>query len=197
MERRLLRGDGSVPQNKLAGWVLLVLGLVALAYAANLSAPGGPRRDTLYEFSTAIGSAAQYGLMLAIVLAIARGIAPGTVGFRRPESWRRAAGLVLASLAAIWAIGAILNVFLKAGEEQGFVPDVWDSSRAGAFAANFAVIVIVAPIVEETTYRGLGFAAVRSAWGPLAAIVVTGLAFIFAEVSEGRRRERLDDIRRA
>jgi membrane protease YdiL (CAAX protease family) len=35
----------------------------------------------------------------------------------------------------------------------------------------------VAPFVEELTYRGLGFAAVRDAHGAAAAIVITALAF--------------------
>ena len=34
-----------------------------------------------------------------------------------------------------------------------------------------------APIVEELTYRGLGFAAVRDSFGVIAAVVVTSLAF--------------------
>ena len=74
-------------------------------------------------------------------------------------------------------LGAILNIFLKAGEEQGLVPDGWDSSRAAPFVANFVVVALVAPFVEELTYRGLGFAAVRDAYGVTAAIVVTALAF--------------------
>jgi len=78
---------------------------------------------------------------------------------------------------AIWVIGAALNPFLKAGEEQGLVPDDWDPDRAGAFVANFVVVALVAPIVEELTYRGLGFAAVRQFFGGAAAVVVTGVAF--------------------
>ena len=74
-------------------------------------------------------------------------------------------------------IGAVLNLFLKAGEEQGLVPDGWDSGRAVPFAANFVVVALIAPVVEELTYRGLGFAAVRDALGAGAAIVVTALAF--------------------
>jgi len=35
----------------------------------------------------------------------------------------------------------------------------------------------VAPFVEELTYRGLGYAAVRDAFGAIAAIAVTAVAF--------------------
>jgi len=165
-----------VPRPRLVGWAILVAALAALSYSANV-AGGKPPKDVLYEWSTAAGALVQYGIILAIVLALSRGLAPATLGLRRPESWARAAGWILASLVAIWVIGAILNIFLKAGEEQGLVPDGWDSSRAAPFVANFVVVALVAPFVEELTYRGLGFAGVRDAYGPIAAIVVTALAF--------------------
>jgi membrane protease YdiL (CAAX protease family) len=131
----------------------------------------------LYQWSTAAGGLVQYGIILAAVLALARGIAPATLGLRRPGSWRRAAGWTFLALVSIWIIGAVLNVFLEAGEEQGLVPNAWDPDRAAAFAANFVVVALVAPFVEELTYRGLGFAAVRDAFGAAAAVAVTGIAF--------------------
>jgi membrane protease YdiL (CAAX protease family) len=136
-------------------------------------APG----DILYRWSTFVGGAIQYALILALVLLIARGLAPAVLGLNRPSSWRAAAGWIGASIVAIWIIGAALNPFLEAGEEQGLVPDNWDRDRAAAFVANFAVVAIVAPVVEELTYRGLGFAAVRQFFGPVAAVVVTAIAF--------------------
>ena len=165
-----------VPRSRLLGWAILVVTLAALSYAANI-AGGKPPSDVLYQWSTAVGALVQYAIILAIVLGIARGIAPATLGLRRPRSWPRAAGLILVALLSIWVLGAILNVFLKAGEEQGLVPDGWDSSRAAPFVANFLVVALVAPFVEELTYRGLGFAAVAGSYGPVAAIVVTAIAF--------------------
>lgn len=136
-------------------------------------APG----DLLYRWSTVVGGAVQYGLILVLVLLLARGLSPATLGLRAPPSWRSAAGWIAAAIVAIWVIGAALNPFLEAGEEQGLVPDDWDSDRAWAFAANFVVVAVAAPIVEELTYRGLGFAAVRQFFGAGAAVVVTALAF--------------------
>jgi membrane protease YdiL (CAAX protease family) len=136
-------------------------------------APG----DLLYRWSTVIGGLVQYALILALVLLIARGLAPAVLGLRRPASWRAAAGWIAGAIVAIWVIGALLNPFLEAGEEQGLVPDDWESDHAAAFVANFVVVAVVAPIVEELTYRGLGFAAVRQFFGAAAAIVVTALAF--------------------
>jgi len=166
-----------VPRTRLAGWAGLVGFLALLSYAANFASDGDLPDDVLYRWSTAIGGAIEYTVILVIVLALARGLAPQTLGLVRPRSWRHAAKLAAFALVGIWVIGAALNLFLKAGEEQGLVPPDWDSDRAAAFAANFVVVALVAPVVEELTYRGLGFAAVRDAFGVGAAIAVTALAF--------------------
>ena len=167
---------GGLPPRALTGWVALVASLIALGYLSN-AASGPPDSDVLYRYSTAVGAVVQYALMAGVVAYLSFGTAASTIGFRRPESWPRAASLTVLSLGAIWGIGALLNLFLQAGEEQGLVPESWDSARAGPFVANFVVIALVAPIVEETTYRGLGYAAVRFRFGPIAAIAVTALAF--------------------
>ncbi len=166
-----------VPRPRLVGWAILVGVLASISYAANFAADGDPPDDALYRWSTAVGGLVQYAIILVVVLALARGLAPATLGLRAPASWRSAAGWLVAAMVAIWVIGAILNIFLEAGEEQGLVPDGWDPDRAAAFAANFVVVALVAPVVEELTYRGLGFAAVRDAFGGIAAIVVTAVAF--------------------
>ena len=166
-----------VPRSRLVGWAVLVTALAALSYAANLADTGDTPDDLLYRWSSAIGALVQYGIILGIVLAIARGIAPATLGLVRPASWPRAAGRVATALVSIWVIGAVLNIFLEAGKEQGLVPSGWDSSRAAPFVANFVVVAGVAPVVEELTYRGLGFAAVRDAFGNGAAVGVTAIAF--------------------
>lgn len=166
-----------VPRSRLVGWAILVTVLALLSYAANLADTGDPPDDLLYRWSSAVGGLIQYAIILGIVLAIARGIAPATLGLVRPASWAGAAGRVATALVSIWVIGAVLNIFLEAGKEQGLVPNGWDSGRAAPFAANFLVVAVVAPVVEELTYRGLGFAAVRDASGAGAAIVVTALAF--------------------
>jgi membrane protease YdiL (CAAX protease family) len=166
-----------VPRSRLVGWAILVTVLAALSYAANLADTGDTPDDLLYRWSSAVGGLIQYAIILGVVLAIARGLAPATLGLVRPSSWARAAGRIATALVSIWVIGAVLNVFLEAGKEQGLVPNGWDSGRAAPFVANFVVVAGVAPVVEELTYRGLGFAAVRDAFGNGAAVVVTALAF--------------------
>jgi membrane protease YdiL (CAAX protease family) len=166
-----------VPRARLAGWAALVGFLAVLSYAANLLTDDDPPDDLLYQWSTALGGLVEYTIILVIVLALCRELSPGTLGLRRPESWGRAAGTTLAALVGIWVIGAVLNIFLEAGEEQGLVPSDWEPDKAAPFAANFVVVALVAPTVEELTYRGLGFAAVRDAFGVGAAVAVTAVAF--------------------
>jgi hypothetical protein len=43
--------------------------------------------------------------------------------------------------------------------------------------ANFVVVTVLAPVVEELTYRGLGFAVTRDRFGLAAAVAITSLAF--------------------
>jgi sodium transport system permease protein len=166
-----------VPRSRLVAWAAFVGVLATISYAGRLATDGDTPDDILYRWSAAIGGLVQYAIILVIVLAIARGLTPATLGLRPPDSWKRAAGWLAASLVAIWIIGAFLNLFLEAGEEQGLVPEGWDPDRAAPFAANFVVVAVVAPVVEELTYRGLGFAAVRDAFGIAAALVVTAVAF--------------------
>jgi membrane protease YdiL (CAAX protease family) len=156
--------------------VALVTALAALSYTATL-AGGDTPDDVLYRWDSAIGGAVQYAIVLAVVLALCRGIDPSLLGLRRPPSWPRALGLVAAAYVAIMVIATALNTVLEAGEEQGLVPEEWDADRAAPFVANFLVVALVAPVVEELTYRGLGFAVVRDRFGSWPAVVVTSLAF--------------------
>lgn len=162
----------------LAGWVALVTALAALAYAGNILTDETDKRDDLlYLWSSAVAGTVQYLLVIGVVFAIAHSLAPATLGLKRPASWPRAAGVMGAGLVTVVALGYLLNLFLKAGDEQGLVPDGWDGSRAAPFVANFVVVAFVAPVVEEITFRGLGFAVVRDAAGAVPAIVITSLAF--------------------
>lgn len=162
-------------RGRLLGWTALVAALAALNYGSR-AAGGKPERDVLYQYSTAIGGLLQYGIILAVVLALARPGAGQRLALRRPHSWGRAVVLAIASLLTVYAAALGLDAFLDAGGEQGLTPDGWNGDRAGAFAANFVVVALVAPIVEELSFRGLGFA-VLLRFGEWPAILAIGLAF--------------------
>jgi membrane protease YdiL (CAAX protease family) len=169
-------------RGKLVAWLVFVGLLALLSYGARLSDAETPD-DIAYRYSSSIAALIQYALMLGVLLLIARGL-PRREAFalRRPRSWPRAVGLAVLALLAIYVAAIVYDRVLSLfgdwnpTEEQGLVPDGWDSSRAGAFVAFFVVVTFVAPAVEELTYRGLGLS-LLAPYGVGAAIVLTGVLF--------------------
>ena len=161
---------------RLGTWSGLVLLLIVLGYGGRLAA-GDPPADALYRYSTAIGSIFIYGVFFLILLVIARGLpAREFFALHRPASWPRALGLAFLSYVTIF-IGAGLIIWaLGAGDEQGLTPEAWDSSKAGAYAANFVAVAFVGPIVEELMYRGAGMTLLLH-FGTPVAVLVTAVAF--------------------
>ncbi len=148
----------------LIAWLVFVGILVLLGYAARLSGTETP--DNLaYKWSSSLAALIQYWLFLVVIVAIAL-VAKlelrETFALRRPASWPRALGLTVLCLVVIYlgsfAYERLLSLFgdWSTTDEQGLVPDGWDSSRAAPFVAFFLVVTLVAPAVEELTYRGLG-----------------------------------------
>ena len=168
--------DGGSLAAKRVLWLLLVALLAAVAYAGRAQG-GDPPEDALYLYSTAISGIVLYGILLGITLALGRGL-PRREFFalRRPASWPRAVGLAFAGYVAILIGAGVLLQVLGAGDEQGLTPEGWDSSRAGAYAANFLAVALVGPIVEELLYRGAGMS-LFAALGSLPAVAITSLAF--------------------
>ena len=161
---------------RIAAWLLFVIALAATSYASRLGSAKTPE-DLAYRWSSSVAALVQYAIMLGILLLIARGLDPKEAfALRPPASWPRAIGLAAGGIAAIWAVGAGLARFLDAGGEQGLVPKGWDSSRAAPFVAFFLVVTVVAPVVEELTYRGLGFT-LLAPYGAWVAILSTGVLF--------------------
>ena len=172
---------GTPPRGQLWAWLVLVGVVTALNYATRLAAGGEEDRSTvLYEYGTAVGGAIFYLVLLTVVVFIARGLPAREVfALRQPRSWGAAAWRMAVALAAIWGANLVLTyaLGLRAGVVQVMVPDECDPVRAVEFEANFAVIAFVGPVVEELTYRGLGFWALRAVYGVAVAIGVTSLVF--------------------
>jgi len=161
---------------RLVAWFVLVGVLAVISYAGRL-AGAEPPDDVLYLWSTFVGALVQYTIMLVLVLAIARGLDRRLLALEVPERRRRAVGRAVIALVVIVATAGVLSQFLDAGDEQGLVPQGWDSSRAAPFIANALVVSVVAPFVEELLFRGLGYGLLRQFVGPWPAILVTGSAF--------------------
>lgn len=162
---------------RLAGWAALVLILSALNFAGNLTSDGSSSSDTLYTWSAAASGLVQVVILLGVLLAISRGLdRRRAFALRRPTSWGTALKVALGVLVAVFILGAILDPFLNPGREQGLLPSHWRPDRVPAFAVNALVVVLLAPVVEELMFRGLGFTLLRR-FGRLAAILLVGLAF--------------------
>jgi CAAX protease family protein len=163
-------------RGKLYGWLAFVGVFAALNYASRF-VPSKPDRNVLYTWSAAIGGLVQMGIILGIVLLIVRDRPKDEyLGLRRPSSWPLAAGLSVLVLIGVFVLSALLSPILHPGQEQGLVPKTWHPDRAAPFVANFIVVAIVAPIVEELTFRGLGYRLLEP-FGRWTAILLVGLLF--------------------
>jgi uncharacterized protein len=161
---------------RLIAWLSFVLVIAAIGYVGQV-ADGEVPDDFVYRYSAAILGVVQFALFFGVLLLIAIGAPKRELfGLRRPASWPRAIGYMAAGLGVIWALSFALSPFLAAGEEQGIVPEEWDPDRLGAFLAFAAVATLAAPVVEELTFRGLGFALLEP-YGKWTAILATGILF--------------------
>ena len=97
-----------------------------------------------------------YALWLVFVLAIAVD-RRDLLALRRPRSWKRGARLAIGAIVAIYVLEAVVSFIplpQSPGNEQGLTPTHWEPAHAGAFAANVVLFTLVAPLVEELTFRG-------------------------------------------
>ena len=167
---------------RLVAWLVFVLALTLLNYLGRYASDDTPE-DVAYQWVSSVAVVVQFGIMLGILLLITIGLPKRELfALRRPASWKRALGLAVICLVAIYAFSLAYTGVLSllgdfdATEEQGLVPDDWDSSRAAPFIAFFLAVTLLAPFVEELTYRGLGFS-LLSPYGVVLAIVATGVLF--------------------
>jgi uncharacterized protein len=166
---------------RLAAWASVVLVIAALNYAARFTSSSSSTRagrDEVYSWSAFASGMIVYGIWFGIVLAIAVD-RHDLLALRRPRSWGRAAGLCVGAIAAIYAVSAVVSVLplpQSPSHEQGIAPTHWEPRYAGAFAANVVLFAVVAPVVEELMFRGLGQSLLRFL-GRWPSIVVVGLAF--------------------
>lgn len=161
---------------RIAAWAGIVASLIVLGYGSRLDG-GDPPDDALYRYETAIGGIVVYGVLLAILVWIGRGLPKRDLfALRRPASWPGALGLALGAYVAIFLGAGLILILLDAGDEQGLTPEAWDPSRAGAYAANFVAVALVGPVVEELMYRGAGMTLLARFGAPVA-VAVTSLGF--------------------
>jgi uncharacterized protein len=148
---------------RLVCWLGLVGAVAALEYAARFSSNGPSTessRDEVYRYSTFASGVVFYALIFGVLLAIA---------YERSDLFalRRPRGRVLPLVALLfvgifaWEFVVVLLPIRNPGNEQGLTPTHWESAHAAAFALNLVLFALVAPIVEELTFRGVGQSLLR------------------------------------
>lgn len=179
-------GDRPRPRHRRLGFWALFVGLItALNYGARFSGGRGTSRgashDQIYSYSTFAGGAVVYAVWLGIVLLIAIDRFD-LLALRPPRSWLTALKLGAAVIVGIlvWeSIASLIPLPQSPGREQGITNVHWEPAHAGAFAANFVLFAVIAPFVEELTFRGAGQSLLRFL-GRTPSILIVGLVFGFA-----------------
>jgi membrane protease YdiL (CAAX protease family) len=154
-----------------------VLAFTTLSYTLRFTS-GKPPKDLLYRWSTVVGNLVQFAIIAAIVYGIAgaAGERRRVLALRRPTSWRTALAVGVGIGVGMYVLTIVLGPILHPDREQGVTPDTWEPKHAAAYVVNGIVVAVVAPIVEELTFRGLGYS-LLARYGRWTAIIGTGLAF--------------------
>ena len=148
--------------------------MIALSYIGRETA-GKPDPQVLYQWSTAALGLIQDGIVLAIVLALARGNF-GLLALRRPESWPAALRVLGIAIVGIYIFEVAYSAIVHPGNEQGLTPSHWEPTHAAAYIVNGVVICTFIPFVEELTFRGLGYSLLER-FGRWTAILSVGVIF--------------------
>jgi membrane protease YdiL (CAAX protease family) len=165
-----------IGSGRLTAWLTIVGVLAALAYAGRY-AGGEQPKEPLYRWDQFASGLIQFLVVLVLMLLVALGLPKREVfALRRPRSWGLAAKVGAGVVVAILVVSAALDPVLHPGREQDLTPHGWEPRHAAAFAANFVVVALVAPIVEELTFRGLGFSLLER-FGRWPAILLVGVVF--------------------
>lgn len=160
----------------LAGWVGFVLAFATLQYAGRFASNDRPA-DLAFRWETSVAAFISSAIVLGIAVLLAYRIGiRRAFALRPPRSWRTAvlvAGLIIL---AMLALSSLLDPVIDPEEEQGLVPTSWDPDRAAQFVAFALAVTVVAPVVEELMFRGVGFTLLEPL-GEWVAILGVGLAF--------------------
>lgn len=159
----------------------MIAAIAALSYSARFA--GGDDAaapDLFFRWSTAIFTYAFDGLVLVLLLVIARGLPlRDAFALHRPVSWPSSWRIAGAALVAIYAASFVAEIVIGHGSREQAVPQFWDPTRVDAFIANAIAIAVFVPIVEEAACRGLGFRLLE-AYGQSVAVVGSAIAFALA-----------------
>jgi membrane protease YdiL (CAAX protease family) len=164
---------------RLAAWTSLVVGIAGLNYYARFAdSSTSSSHDEIYSWSNFVGGVIVYAVWLLLVVGIAAD-RRDLLALRRPRSWGRGVAYAGGALVAILITGAFVSLLPlpeSPGSEQGLTPTHWESRFAAAFVANLILFAVIAPVVEELMFRGLGQSLLQT-FGRVPSILIVGVAF--------------------
>lgn len=181
MREMSVTGTPLMPRTRLACWTALVVAIAGLNYYARFSSSSSSTtasRNEVYSWSAFAGGLVVYAVWLVLVLAIAVD-RTDLLALRRPQSWGRALRLGVGAIFFVYVFEIFVSVLplpQSPSAEQGLTPTHWEPAHAAAFAANVALFTIVAPIVEELMFRGVGQSLLRYL-GRAPSILLVGVTF--------------------
>jgi membrane protease YdiL (CAAX protease family) len=167
-----------VIDRRLAGWLVFVGLLIAANVSARFTDVERPA-EPLYSRSFLIGGAVTWAIFAGFVVLIGYG-AWSLYAVRRPARGGRTTLVAIASIVAVIASGFVLRAIgANPTEEQGLIPETWPPPSAWVLAGNVVIVAVIAPVIEELTFRGLGFGLFERFGTPIA-VLVSAVAFAAA-----------------
>jgi membrane protease YdiL (CAAX protease family) len=161
---------------RLISWSLFVVFFSSLAYWGQFSGQEPPE-DFAYRWDSSILGLVENAIVFGVVMLLTLGLDRRRfLALRPPTSWWRGVRISALVLFAVLVVGGIAAQFGDAEQEQGLIPESWNSDKTAQFAAFALVVTVAAPIVEELMFRGVGYALLEP-FGRNAAVVLVGIAF--------------------
>jgi hypothetical protein len=166
--------------------IFATLVLLAVFYVVGVLTPLNERDPQVFEVSV------QFALYGAIALSVAWVCARRGVGLRRlvgtwPRGYDRRAWLRLASLLAVtmaFSFGsALVSLYVLSILNPGLLEFLVEAlstapdATVGYRLAMAVIIVILAPVLEETLFRGILINRWGTRWGVPAAVIASSIAF--------------------
>ena len=132
--------------------------LAALGYASRAPRAGSPTKDVAYQYSTAVGGARPVRDHPRRSSSRSRGRTGALLALRRP-TWlvRRCRRRRRSSFVAVYAASASSTAYSDPGREQGLTPTTGTRTARPRSPSTSSSSSRVAPVVEELTFRGLGY----------------------------------------
>ncbi|HEX5146657.1 MAG TPA: CPBP family intramembrane glutamic endopeptidase [Conexibacter sp.] len=174
-------GDGRWPPWTAAAALLTAFGL-ALVGAVLIGAVGAAFGASLRDPPPAVNIVATFvqdgAFVAAAVIFAARAgrVLPAQFGFVRTRLRQAVGWMVLAYLGYV-VLGQLWAQLVHTSEKDNLPTSLGVSESTVALVAVCVLVTTIAPLAEETLFRGYIFGALRNWRGPWPAALITGIAF--------------------